>query len=417
MIARLPPKAEHAKSHSAFKLCRSTLAACVLCSLCVFLAGGISAHAEHFCSERFGRATNIKSASFRSAILNRTIRYSIYLPPSYYDDPNRTFPVVYYVHGFDTKGLAYQDWLTWYMDEALDNLIDEGNAEEMIVVMPECFATGIVVNRGRRPSPKAARAITFPYRLFRGLLRSIDDPTYLGSYLFVHKWDLEPANYADFFTTELLQHFEENYKIKCGAHSRAVCGFSTGGYSALSIAFRNPRLFGSVSAHAPMLVDGSPFSPDAGKLFVEFDAGKDRFIPQRFTINIFRRIFVEEKTWRENNPIDIARRRPLDGLSVYIDVAGRDKRKYDLGARELVAILKEKGTPTEFVVVPGLTPASSHTYPGFLNGKLIAEHAGGKSEAQLRREFRWKNLNLLINPDVQQIRNSLIFHSKEFSRE
>jgi len=376
-----------------------------------------AARAEHFYSERFARPTNIESGSFRSETLNREIRYSIYLPPSYFSDPDRVFPVIYYLHGFDARGIAYRDWLNWRVDEALDNLIAGDRAREMIVVMPECFSTGIVVNWGRPPPARPLQAISFPFRLLRGLIRSAKDTTYLGSYLFARRWDLEPADYADFFTTELFRRMEHSYRIERGAGSRAISGFSTGGYSALSIAFQNPRLFRSVSAHAPMLVDGSPFAGDAKRLFVEFDSERDRYVTQRFTINILRRIFFDERTWIENDPIDLARRRPLDGLSVYIDIAEPDKRRYDVGARKLVSILEERGTPTQFEIVEGLSAATSHTYPGFLNGKLIAERARGKSEAELRKEFGWKDLDLLINPGVQQIEKSLVFHSNEFTRE
>ena len=375
------------------------------------------ANAEHFYSENFHRRTNIKSAVFHSPMLNREVRYSIYLPPTYFDDPARKFPIIYYFHGLDTKGLAYKDWLNWHLDEALDDLIAANQAQEMIVAMPECFSTGIVVNWGRPPKPLLPPALTLPFRFLRGVFRSINEPTYFGTYLFLHRWDLARAEYADFFTEEFISHIEDNYRVKRGRNFRAVCGFSMGGYSALSVAFQNPHLFDSVSAHAPMLVSGSPFSAGAKDLFVEFDPKRNRFVAQRFTINLLRRIFSDQETWKANNPMNLARSTIPDALSVYIDVADGDKRKCDLGAKELVAALRSHGTTVEFKLVEGLPSTSSHTYPGFVNGKLVAKHAQGKSETELHREYGWKNLRLLINPRVQRIRHSLIFHSKEFRDE
>ncbi|UCD58863.1 MAG: hypothetical protein JSV16_07085, partial [Candidatus Hydrogenedentota bacterium] len=235
--------------------------------------------------------------------------------------------------------------------------------------------------------------------------------------LFLHRRDLTRSDYADSLTTEFFRHIEQNYRVKSERRFRAICGFSTGGYSALSIAFQNSHLFDSVSAHAPMLVSGSPFSPNAGELFVEFDPGKNRFVAQRFTINLLRRIFANEETWQANNPIVLAGRRALTRPSVYVDVAEMDRRKYDSGARELVARLRDHGTPVQFVLVEGLPAISNHTYPGFVNGKLIAEHAQGMSETELRRQYGWKNLRTLINPDVQRIEHSLRFHSREFSKQ
>jgi dienelactone hydrolase len=327
------------------------------------------------------------------------------------------FPVIYYLHGFDTKGTAYLDWVNWRLDEALDTMIASGESREMIVVMPECFGTGLVVNWGRPPPPKAPPLLTFPFRLLRGAFRSLDDPTYFGTFLYIHRWDLTQADYADFLTGEFLQHIEKTYRVAPGKNFRAICGFSTGGFSALSIALRNPGLFDSVSAHAPMLVSGSPFSADAGEMFVEFDPEIEGFIPQRFTISILRRIFVDEKTWRANNPIDLAREQRSGGMSVYIDVAKGDKRRYDAGAKELVSALRENGAKVRFNAVEDLPPASSHTYPGFLNGEIIARHAKDKSEKELRKIYGWKNLRELINPDVQRIKHSLTFHSQEFANE
>jgi hypothetical protein len=282
------------------------------------------------------------------------------------------------------------------------------------VVMPECFETGIVVNWGPEPRGKLPSPLTFPYRLLRGMFRSVDDPTYLGSYLFIHRWDLTRSNYADFLTNEFFHFIEQNYHVENRKRYRALCGFSDGGYSALSLAFQNSELFDSVSAHAPMLVTGSPFSPDAGRFFVEFDPRKDRFVPQQFMINLLRRIFANEETWDANDPLLLARCRELEGLSVYIDVADNDKRRCEPGARKLADILTERGVPLQFEFVRGLPMASSHTYPGFLNGKLVARYAEGKSEDELRKDFHLNHVRELINPRMQQIAHSLIFHSRHF---
>jgi enterochelin esterase-like enzyme len=395
----------------------SNLMLLLMCIISPFIIWVSTARAAHFYNEQFGRPTNVCSSAFYSRMLGREIRYCIYLPPSYYLEPARRFPVIYYFHGFDIRGVAYQDWLNWHLDEVLDALIAGGRIQEMIVVMPECFSTGIVVNWGRYPTPKMPPPLTFPFRLLRGAFRSAADPTYLGTYLFIHRWDLDRADYADFFTSEFFREIEENYRVMSDKRFRALCGFSTGGYSALSVAFQNPDLFDSVSAHAPMLVAGSPFSLDAGKLFEEYDPEKDEFIPQRFTINLLRRIFANDETWQANNPILLAECQELKGLSIYMDVAERDKRQYDVGARELAEVLQERGMKVRFEVVQGLSPMFNHTYPGFLNGKLISEYAEGKTDEELYARYGWKNLRSLLNPDAQQIEHSLMFHSREFSEE
>jgi enterochelin esterase-like enzyme len=372
------------------------------------------ADAKHFYNTDFGRHTNIKTASFYSEMLGREIRYSIYLPPSYFEAPSRDYPVIYYLHGFDRKGGAYQDWLNWHLDEVLDDLIAAGRTQEMIVVMPECFSSGIVVNWGHPPSGKLPCALTFPFRLIRGTFRSVRDVTYAGAFLFIHRWDLTRSAYADFMTTEFFAHIEEGYRVRESKGFRALCGFSTGGYSALSIAFQNPDMFDSVSAHAPMLVLASPFSPEADHSFVEFDAEKEEYVRHSFAVNLVRRIFVDDETWTANDPIALAGAQPLEGMAMYVDVADGDKRRYDLGVKELVDIFERRGLDVHFEVMEELPPHSSHTYPGFLGGKIISEHARGKTEQELYERYGWENVGAMIDPEMQQIEHSLIFHSNEF---
>jgi enterochelin esterase-like enzyme len=358
----------------------------------------------------------VQFSEFCSVTLGRIIHYAVYLPPSYLDQPDRLYPVLYYIHGFDVKGQAYQDWVNWRLDETLDALIAEGAVQEMLVVAPESFATGIVVNWGKPASQALPAAfLTYPLRTARGFVRTLKDDTYFGSYLFVHKWDLRPADYGDFFTTELFEHIENKYRIKRGCQHRAIMGFSTGGYSSLSIAFQHPELFDSVSAHAPMLVSSSPFSADAGRFFVEYDSKQNRRIPHCFLINLLKRIFQNDRSWEETNPLLLANRQPLENLAVYLDVAEDDKRNYDIGVCELARTLRERGVRVEYQLVDGLPPPSNHTYPGFLNGTLIARIAHGKSSRELNRLFHWKDVKKLINSHAHQIEYSLRFHSREFA--
>lgn len=390
------------------------IVALVVCFSFIFPAPG---HAQHFYSKYFGRWTNVKFDSFYCQMLKRRVKYAVYLPPSYFKQPNRSYPVLYYIHGFDLKGKALMDWVNWNLDVTLDALIKEGAVEEMIVAMPSADVTGIVVNWGKTPARSLPiEMITFPYRALRGVVRSVDDITYLGSYLYVEKWDLKPADYTDFFITEFLPQIENNYRVKKGRSNRAITGFSTGGYSSLSIGFQHPELFDSVAAHAPMTVLCSPFSSEAEQCFVEYDPKRSALIPHEFVINLLKRIFKNEETWERQNPVHLARCQPLEDLPVFLDVAYNDKRGYDVGVCTLANTLSSRNVPVEFELVRGLPAYSSHTYPGFLNGRAVAELANGMTDKEADRYFHWNNVKALINPNVQQIEHSLIFHSREFMR-
>ncbi len=359
---------------------------------------------------------NVHFDKFHSLMLNEDVIYSVYLPPSYFNNPDRSYPVLYYIHGFDLKGQAYKDWENWRLDITMNRLIARGQIQEMIVIVPESFITGLIVNWGDAPSrPLAVAVAGFPFRATQGLFRSVVDYTYLGSFLFLSRWDIKHANYADFFTNEFIAYIEQKYRIRAGPSNRAITGFSTGGYSSLSLAFQHPELFNSVSAHAPMLVAVSPFSPKAGQFFVEYDHVHARSVPHRFVINLLKRIFQNEENWDRQNPLWLAKRQPIESLPVYLDVAEHDKRGYDIAACMLLRTLQERGAPVDFTLVRGLPPETSHTYPGYLNGRLIAECSEGKSDEEVSEMFHWKDVRKLLNPHVQQIEYSLRFHSRHFS--
>ncbi|MDQ1281541.1 MAG: hypothetical protein QG670_2806 [Thermoproteota archaeon] len=70
---------------------------------------------------------------FYSKILKQNKGLTICVPPGY--EPSLEYPVLYLLHG------ASGDYLTWYFDENMDNIMDylisEGRATEMIVAMPD----------------------------------------------------------------------------------------------------------------------------------------------------------------------------------------------------------------------------------------------------------------------------------------
>ena len=69
----------------------------------------------------------------KSAVLQRTERFVLYLPPRYEESSGR-YPVLYLVHG---SGDVPESWVNaGHANLILDNLIADGKAKPMIVVMP-----------------------------------------------------------------------------------------------------------------------------------------------------------------------------------------------------------------------------------------------------------------------------------------
>ncbi len=138
----------------------------------------------------------------------------VYTPPGYEKDSRTKYPVLYLLHGTtDTE----ETWTkVGRANIILDNLINQGKAKPMIVVMPYGRAYPVV--------KKGA-----------GSLR-------------------DSANLQEFtkdFLTNIIPFVESNYRVQADKEHRAITGFSGGGGEGLYIGLSNPNLFSWVAGFAP----------------------------------------------------------------------------------------------------------------------------------------------------------------------
>ncbi|MDB5030030.1 alpha/beta hydrolase-fold protein [Mucilaginibacter sp.] len=158
--------------------------------------------------------------SLPSKILKSDRKFAIYLPPDY-ETSNRTYPVLYLLHG---SGDDQTGWVTF--GEVLnitDKAIADGTATPMIIVMPDG-------NTGRR-----------------GYFNDIKGD-----------W-----NYEDFFFQELIPFIEKKYRAKTDKRSRAVAGLSMGGGGTFMYALHHPELFSSA---CPLSAAVGPFTLDEARI-------------------------------------------------------------------------------------------------------------------------------------------------------
>ncbi len=149
-------------------------------------------------------------ATFHSRAMDLDVGFNIYLPPAYFADPRRRFPVIYFLHG--RGGDENSDVA------ALEGLIASGTAVPCIVVFPN----------GGRDSKYMDAAPGSP---MHGVIMS------------------ESA-----IIDELIPTVDARYRTRANRSGRAIQGFSMGGMGALRLAFKYPALFGSVYAFAPAVV-------------------------------------------------------------------------------------------------------------------------------------------------------------------
>jgi enterochelin esterase-like enzyme len=155
---------------------------------------------------------------YESKAINVNRYFWVYTPPDY-DKTDKKYPVYYLLHG---NGETQSGWvMNGRANIILDNLIAEGKAVPMIVVMPHGHAI--------------QSASVGPIKEVR------------------HG---DPANFLDFtlFTKDLLGQIipmvEDSFRVIKDADHRAIGGLSMGAFQSVEIGFAHPELFHYVLAYS-----------------------------------------------------------------------------------------------------------------------------------------------------------------------
>jgi enterochelin esterase-like enzyme len=165
----------------------------------------------------------------------------IYTPPGY--DRGSSFPVLYLLHG---GGDIESGWtMIGRANTILDNLIAEGKAKPMVVVMPlghaiQSFWTG----------PAKAAPDPIAQEMATGSLERIIRAMVAGD----GKGGLSPV--AEDILQDVMPMVERTYKVSRSADARAIAGLSMGGAQTINIAFNRPDLFRYVVLMSPAATDG-----------------------------------------------------------------------------------------------------------------------------------------------------------------
>lgn len=160
---------------------------------------------------------------YKSSTLGSTRQLLVYTPPGYDANGKTKYPVLYLIHGgSDTE----ETWTKVGRANLIaDNLIAQGKAKPMIIVMPY----GNV-----RPKPM--------------------------------------ADFTKDVVNDIIPFVEENYLVIKESNGRAVAGFSVGGGQTLNIGLTNPDKFAYVCSYAPYTATDefknnfTNWSPDATRM-------------------------------------------------------------------------------------------------------------------------------------------------------
>lgn len=142
-------------------------------------------------------------------------RMTVYTPAGY-EDSNKQYPVLYLLHGAGGDENAWSE--LGRAIQILDNLIAQGKAEPMIVVMPN--------------GNGAQEAVPGEY------------PNSMYKPSFVNPKTMEGSFEKAF--PDIMKYVESHYRTINDKNHRAIAGLSMGGFHSLYISANNPDLFGYV---------------------------------------------------------------------------------------------------------------------------------------------------------------------------
>ncbi|MBD5383925.1 MAG: esterase family protein, partial [Ruminococcaceae bacterium] len=152
--------------------------------------------------------------TYYSATAERDTPVNVLLPQNYSEE--KSYPVLYVLHGYyDNEGWMARDIVG--ISAMLTNLCADGDAEEMIVVLPYIYCSK-----------------DMPYCTGMDLQNSLN-------------YD----NFINDLTADLMPFIESSFSVAKGRENTAITGFSMGGRESLFIGFSHPELFGYIGAVCP----------------------------------------------------------------------------------------------------------------------------------------------------------------------
>lgn len=180
-----------------------------------------------------------------SKVTGKWRRAYVYTPPDYDTNTSARYPVLYLLHGWgeDETGWHRQG----HVDIILDNLIAEGKAVPMIVVMDNLNATkpgesgAIFGARGLVPPPGAQPAQAAPAR---GAGPGRGGPPAGGR---GRGGSLARSTYTEMMFTDLVPTIERLYRVRTDRESRAMAGLSMGGAQTFGTVLPNRDKFAYVA--------------------------------------------------------------------------------------------------------------------------------------------------------------------------
>ena len=206
-------------------------------------------------------------------------RLSVYTPAGY-ESSKEKYPVLYLLHGMGGDEVAWVE--LGRATQILDNLIAQGKAKPMIVVMPNGNAS------------EHAAPGTDP----KGLVQPTSNLPHTVDGLYETAFP------------EIISFVEKNYRVKADSQHRAIAGLSMGGFHTLYISINNPDKFDWMGMFSSAIIWGQK-DAQYGNVYEDMYGKLEKmFTPKKQNKHLFLAIGKEDFLYKANEDF----RKHLDAM-------------------------------------------------------------------------------------------------------
>jgi enterochelin esterase-like enzyme len=175
---------------------------------------------------------------YNSAVLGFQRRLYVYTPAGY-ENGTMKYPVFYLFHG---AGGDEDAWTNMGRTaQIMDNLIAQGKARPMIVVM----------TNGNASQAGAQNEVPLP-------------PSTGEQGMAAYQRNV--GKFEEHLVKDVVPFIEKNYRTLTDMNNRAIAGLSMGGGHTLTITNNNPGMFGYIGVFSMGIMNFGPVGPDAAKI-------------------------------------------------------------------------------------------------------------------------------------------------------
>ena len=216
------------------------------------------------------------------------------LPPSYDSQAAKKFPVLYFLHGLGGDQSFLVSSGGWQMIETCGSRKSLG---EFVIITPEADTSFYINSKDGR------------------------------------------VHYEDFFIRDFIPQMEKKFRLTEQRSGRAIGGVSMGGYGALRFAFKYPRMFVSVAAHMPALLEQLPNGAA--------NAGFNAFFGSALAVRWMR------PSGKPTRLLFTPAAGILQVSKSMLIAAASDNYGFDAGTRQLDRLLTQRHVPHTINIYPG----------------------------------------------------------------